>query len=363
MPSYDKVYKRATFGTLYPSDDVTFLNEDRKDNFKNKTDEITVDAVKRIVNSKRMTFDLDNKSFEDIIFKESNFHNAHGDSITKIDLIKFKGCDFKKCFFGSVYYEKVKFTNCTFERCDFMNADFSNCDFKNCTFKKCSGYNVRFNYSDLDPTSFLESIVVPIYNFDGLSSGEKKGAEREWIRTRISIARQLLKSSIEICNSSYSDKCIYEIKKEESKERFDILFYGESITNTTGNFMSGNWFFKIFKLIWNWIKSAILFITRGGTSLSGLGIALIVLVAFISLFLSCSEVSYANHLLKVSEDESYVFGVIKNLPHAFSLFLTYGYSSFSSSSPLVYLWLNCISAVGLIWYALSIAVIVRRIHF
>ena len=356
MPSYDKINKRATFGILYPSDDIEFEKIDAKNKFNDKTETVEGNLAKRFVKSKRMTFKLDNSTFRKIIFDGCNFHNNHGEKYSELSSVSFEDCDFKNSFFGTTEFYKVVFKRCTFQRCDYMNSIFRNCKFINCTFEKCTAYNIMISTTEINPILFLDSIEVPFYNFPSITKAIKFNISREWIDVKLHIARQLVKSSSEIHHTKLIDDSIYKLKSIELLKTKDKLvnpiFH---ITDINGE-KKGFWYLlffefqNLFNYIFGWVNQLS---TRGGTSLIRLILISLFFIFLISYHLLHLNTAYGKIDLSISW--------LTNIPFSISLFLGFGFSGFSFpvEDSLI---LVAYALFGIIWYALLIPVLIRKIY-
>lgn len=366
MPANDKINKRATFGTFYPSDDVIFEESDKNDNYEKKSDEIKGNGEKRFIISKRLTFNVQNTTFRKKVFQKSMFHNKHGIETPIIKSISFEDCDFKYTFLGGTNYQKVNFRRCSFERCDFMNAVFDNCTFVNCHFHNCTAYSILLNNTEIDPKLFYKSISIPKYNFHGLTNDQQLTIKREWIGVRLHLARQLAKSSNEISNTKYYDDSIFLLKCAELSSLLDSCYYTqEKLKDKFGTPTSI--VIKIFYKIcyfFEWLtKGAVLICTKGGTSIFRLLFILFIVSSYISNDILYRRLCYNNidlHFEKL-KNLNYIQQYLHNLPYSVALFLGFGYGGFEFEHQDSYI-LTLYTILGLIWYSLLGTVIIRKIY-
>ncbi len=112
-----------------------------------------------------------------------------------------------------------------------------------------------------------------------------------------------------------------------------------------------------FRSLWGWLN---LKITRGGTSFFSLMLIGAICIALSALSLSFSGVTF--HDKPCKPDSIQLLPIVEQLTRATSLFLGVGYTAFKPSNPHETIGLTTVSALGLIWYALLIPVLVRRIY-
>jgi len=363
MKTYDEERKRATFGMAYPMEDVIFVREDKYTNFSSVTSKISQTDLKAFVKNKRLSFNLNFATLSDIIFEECNFHNMQGKEMAKINKISFENCVFKKSIMGTTEYFRVIFKKCMFERCDFMNADVKECIFEDCEFTECTAYHMHFIDTEINPTTFIKSIIVPKYNFDSINTNEKILIEREWVRVRLYLASQLFKSNNSLNNSFYSDKALLELKKAELILQKDIIDYGKDESSSIA-------ISTIQKLtaLKTWVnyftKLLIVKLTDGGTSLFKLLYMASIITVLCSFLICFTNISYQNDKFKVTYIAigDLIGEAINNIPLVLSLFLGFGFSSFNTTSSIEYWGLAAITIFGLFWYALIIPVVIRKIY-
>lgn len=361
----DTIRKRATFDLPYPKEQLYFKKEDKTNKFKDKTDRLNATDVKTYVKAKRLHFEIDNSAFRDIVFTECNFHNKGGTTNATIDRITFERCDFIKNFMGSTLYLRVEFKHCKFSRCDFMNSDFKECLFIDCEFKECTAYRTRFIETLIDPIEFIKSIQVPRYNLSASSNDEKTLIEREWKRLILFSATQLFLSNKAISNSDYTDKSLFELKKAETNVLKDKILYGNNIESAKKqsflNIISNNKK-DILYYFFNWLN---LSLTNGGTSLNKLMMILLIIVPVIGFTIGFLNIQYHETTIQYP-DTTFTYNNFKmfldNIPHALGIFLGLEYSEYSASCSNEYWILLAFTLLGLIWYALLLPVLIRKIY-
>jgi len=265
----------------------------------------------------------------------------------------FVGCAFERCMFGGTAYKHVRFENCSFRRCDFGMAQFLDCQFQSCSFAECTGEHVSFSATEISPTALLAGAVAPHYNYDSSYKGvlSPEALDSQWLEIRRALAAQLLKSNAEIHHTDNSDAALIELKTAELKVRVDRLMSRPLKTGLPSLFRET-------------LRCAtlrlILFGTNGGTSVARLVLIAAIAVPFYAFLLSISSVRFQNHpcrLLKVTFP-----AVIEQLSRAASLFLAIGYTAFTGGNVPEVLLLILGAALGLIWYALLAAVVIRRVY-
>ncbi len=104
----------------------------------------------------------------------------------------------------------------------------------------------------------------------------------------------------------------------------------------------------------------ILTLTKGGTSLGRLLWIALFAVLFYASLLSLSCVTFQGlscHLTAFTSS-----ALIEQIARATSLFLAIGYTAFAGSTALEVVLLTLGATLGLIWYALLAAVVIRRVY-
>lgn len=362
----DPISRRATFGVTYPTTNEIFEPKDKAENFASKTTILDGNNEKGFILSKRMTFNLDNATFRKKIFKESAFHDKHGETAARVSSISFEDCDFRSTFFGGTVYKRVVFRRCTFERCDFMNAEFEECIFNNCQFVDCTAYKVVFERTEVDPEKFYGAIKVPSYNFPSLTKSEQKRIKREWVNVQLSLARQLLGTSSDVYHTQYIDKALFILKKSEFKSLLDKLLHTvQSLKNINGIEPARNVIFlnKIMYAIQLVFRGANIILTKGGTSLGRLLSVGILMTLVIATHLSfITDLKYNSIELSMhANDTGLIENLLSNIPYSISLFLGFGYSGFIFDRGDVG-FMVFYTLLGLAWYALLITIILRKIY-
>ena len=357
----------ATYGVTYPTDNLTFTYESKKLSFKNILTKKKNTDEKFTVHSKRVRFEIQTTTIENIVFDQCNFHSKGGAEIDVVKLLTFDEVDFRQCLMGTNKYFRVYFKDCTFFKCDFKDAEFEDCIFTRCKFEECSAYHCRFTATEINPESFLKSISFPLGNYKGVSKSEKEFKKREWIEIQLFIANQIFNSNLSLSNSEYADEALYELKRKQLEVHLNTLKYPENKQGAVKRSMLRALFSKDWNsVIKTWFSRTNLFLTDGGTSLVKLFGFLIISCLITTILLGIGSFEYGEQSLTIDYTNSsgmkLVGNNLINFFHALSLFLTFGYTSFKSSIAYQQSFLTIISILGLFWYALLIPVVVRKIY-
>lgn len=250
---------------------------------------------------------------------------------------------------GTTIYKGVRFSECYFERCDFQHAHFIDCSFSNCTFQNCSGFGIKFDRTEIPPREFLSSYAWPQANFSEASTDTRHVWKKRWLEIRLEIARQLFRSANECHRTEYSDDSLRLLKeselalrKHEASEKGELLSYLANIRTALN-----------------------LFLTKGGTSLSrllgGAGITIFVLLPLVFQFL-LPGIEFMDQAVSASVDDYTLSHYGYALVAAAVTFLAFGFTSWSFTGLGSTLVIGIVSVIGLIWYALAIPVLVRRVY-
>jgi len=103
----------------------------------------------------------------------------------------------------------------------------------------------------------------------------------------------------------------------------------------------------------------VLHATRGGTSLSRLGLFATIAILAYAYLLSRSHVTFLSQDCHLNSFAPSL--VLQQLARATSLFLAVGYTDFSGG-PLATVLLTAAASLGLFWYALVAEVVIHRVY-
>lgn len=254
---------------------------------------------------------------------------------------------------GGTVFRNVTFEGSVFYRCDFGGSQFVECQFLDCTFSDCTAENAGFVSTEIDPTALLKGTPPPLYNYDGtIPDGEATSAqvEADWVEMQRKLAARLLASNTQIHNTTYSDRGLFELKRAEVKARHEALRVHP---------LKEGWLrlpLRALQLIGAYL---ILKLTKGGTSLSRLLLAAMIVVSVYALVLSRSHIRFMNQDCHLNSFELWL--VSRQLARATSLFLAIGYTAFDGGT-LATIFLTCAASLGLFWYALVAAVVIHRVY-
>jgi hypothetical protein len=224
------------------------------------------------------------------------------------------------------------------------DSEFKECQFVDCMFTECTAENTSFVSTEVDPTALLRGMPPPVYNYrDPVPDGEATAAQvsADWVEVRRKLAAQLLRSNTEIYDTGHSDRGLFELKRAEVKARLEALRTHPLRTPQAFS---------------TWV---LLHATKGGTSLSRLFLTAISLVILYAALLSNSHVTFMNQDCHLNSFE--LSSVMRQFARATSLFLAIGYTAFSGGT-LATVLLTAAASLGLFWYALVAAVVIRRVY-
>lgn len=340
----DPTRRRATFDVLYPLLEITV---EKSADLRTKFPPRFEATKRRSVPGVRLRL-LAPTIFSDIDFRECQFHWRGTLGESKILGSTFKNCSFCRCILGGILFNHVTFEGCTFNRCDFGGSKFDECQFVNCIFTDCTAENASFVATEIDPTAFLKGMPPPVYNYkDPIPDGQPNPAQiaADWAEVRRKLAAQLLRSNTEIYHSSNSDRGLFELKRAELKARVQAL-QPQSLKDLV----------RLPQVAVSWL---VLHATRGGTSLSRLGLFATIAILAYAYLLSHSHVTFLSQDCHLNSFAPSL--VLQQLARATSLFLAVGYTDFSGG-PLATVLLTAAASLGLFWYALVAEVVIHRVY-
>jgi hypothetical protein len=346
----DPTRRRATFGVLYPLLGITI---EKSDDLHEKLPARFETTKRRSVQGIRFYLKVPHLIFSEADFHECKFHRPDARQESKVSGSTFKNCSFRRCMFGGTVFRHVTFEASTFSRCDFGDSEFGECQFVDCIFTECTAENASFIATEVDPTAFLKGMPPPVYNCEvPTPDGQATPAQvtADWVEVRRKLAAQLLKSNAEIYHTDHSDRGLFELKRAELKARVEALRV-HPLQEGFPRFLA-----RAGRICTAWL---ILVITKGGTSLSRLLLAAMLVVSLYALLLSTSHIAFINQDCHLNTFERSL--VLQQLARAASLFLAFGYTAFSGG-PRATVLLTAGAAIGLFWYALVAAVVIHRVY-
>jgi Pentapeptide repeats (9 copies) len=346
----DPTRRRATFGVPYPLWEIAI---EKSADIHTKLPARFETTKRRSIQGIRLHLRVPNLFFSDTDFHECKFHRPDDRAESSVLGSSFKNCTFERCMLGGTLFRHVTFEGCTFFRCDFGASQFNECQFLDCKFTECTAENTSFLATEIDPTAFLSGMPPPLYNYVGIiPEGEETAAQvaEDWVEVRRKLAAQLLRSNTDIQHTSNADRGLFELKRAEVKARLETLRAHPLKEGVA-------WLpIRVAQVCAAWL---VLHATKGGTSLSRLFLAGIILVPVYALFLSRSHVAFVNQDCYL--DSFKLTLVLQQLARAASLFFAIGYGSFSGG-PLATVLLTVGALLGLFWYALVAAVVIHRVY-
>jgi Pentapeptide repeats (9 copies) len=346
----DPTRRRATFGVLYPLWEIAI---EKSDDLHTKLPARFEKTKRRSIQGVRFHLRVPNLIFSDADFHECKFHRPEDRGESKVLGSIFKNCTFERCMLGGTLFRHVTFEGCTFFRCDLGASQFIECQFLDCKFTECTAENTSFLTTEIDPTAFLSGMPPPVYNYVGaIPQGEPTAAQiaDDWIEVRRKLAARLLRSNTEIHHTSHSDRGLFELKRAEVRARVEALRARPPKDGLVRLPLRAAQVFAA------WV---VLHATKGGTSLSRLFLAGIILVPLYALLLSNSHVTFMSQDCYLKSFEPSL--VLQQLARAASLFLAIGYTAFSGGTFATVL-LTVGALLGLFWYALVAAVVIHRVY-
>ncbi len=321
---------RATFGVAYPID-IAELRSPQCVKDHGEQNDVGDQRLQFI--AKKVVFGFSFKTLDKINFSKCNFHHKNGLEHCLVQHLTFDDCRFDHCMMGTTIYKSVRFKGCKFISCDFQNGRFQDCVFEECEFESCTCMEVRFESTEVSPKHFLKAIVFPAKNFQSTENQQNlEKYEKEWPSIRLQTARQILKSNMEIHHTKYVDDALHLVKQCELK----------------------NGGLGPFGKIW---LSLHLILTDGGTSFYKLSILAFLVALVTALCLLGSDVSFFGMEVNLASPTYWLafFG-------ACGAFFGFGFTALQTSQPYMAAVLLCVAFLGLVWYAMAIPVLVRRVY-
>jgi Pentapeptide repeats (9 copies) len=346
----DPSRRRATFQVPYPVFEIVL---EKKADLREKFPPPHENG-RRLVRGIRFLFAVTDLRVYDLDFVECKYHIPPTRGVSQVVGASFTGCTFDKCIFGTTLYRHVRFERCRFTRCDFGMAQFTECQLQHCHFCECTGEHVSFSGTEIDPEAIMAGMIPPIYNYRLPCEAGELSPETvtiQWLEIRRALAAQLLKSNESICHTEYCDTALVHLKTAELKARVESL----KMWTLKSGVVSGLALLARCMVLW-----LTLILTKGGTSMIRLVLIAILAIPAYAVVLSQSTITFQGQQCNISviSFES----IIKELTVATSLFLAVGYTAFAGHGLSEVMFLTAGSALGLIWYALLAAVVIRRVY-
>lgn len=334
----DPRHHRATYGVAYPTAEAKF---------KTKADlgRFTFDDGQRgKLDEKKVYWELSGATISDVVFRACNFHTTHGLKASEVSSLTFESCDFNSCFLGFVLFRRTTFRGCTFSRCEMSRTEFEDCTFENCTFQTCTPWDTVLQRTLIDPSCLLDGFEVPVENLRELVQNERRRIEERYLRSRVDLAEQLLRSNEERRNTRYSDRSLFQSR------RAALAFRGHEHKSIPWLRRIRDW--PAFAL-----STIYLHLTLGGTSLKRLfGLAVAICLGIAVLLASGAF----NVTVRGIPAASLSFS--ECLSAAGSLFFAFGYTNISATGGPANAVITVPPLFGMAWSAVVLAVIVRRAY-
>lgn len=135
-------------------------------------------------------------SNHDEVFEQAIHPTSKLEAATQGDTLQFKEKTFKRMRFYETHFIRVVFTRCTFDECLFLGAHFEDCAFHECVFIRCNTSKFRLTRVYLDPRSFLGQI------FD----------KNKYPNIGVDLFHTLLKNSAEESQPEFRDTAEYQFR-------------------------------------------------------------------------------------------------------------------------------------------------------
>lgn len=132
----------------------------------------------------------------DEVFEQAFVPTSVFAAATSGDTLQFKNKTFKRMRFYETHFVRIVFTKCTFDECLFLSAHFEDCSFHECIFIRCNTSKFRLTKTYLDPRSFLSNI------FD----------RNKYPNIGVDLFHTLLKNSAEETQPEFRDTAEYNFK-------------------------------------------------------------------------------------------------------------------------------------------------------
>jgi Pentapeptide repeats (9 copies) len=321
--------KRATYNVTYPLEE-TVIDRVELDRLREQA------AVDGRITAKKITWNIKFSDVPPLVFDQCNFHVTKGVAETEITSLTFQGATFTSCFLGTILFRSVRFKNCHFLRCDLSHAHFEDCLFEDCEFVECSAWSTRFTGTVIDPRKFLDGVGLPLANFAD-KPDEKPTIEQGWVDEQARLAGVLLRSNEDCKHAKFSEAASHLSKSKNLAVELQAIMSGRRSR------------FLILSLVANFL---VMKATRGGTSLSRLAWIAIGAILLLSFLLP-------EHALVT---ESATKSVVSRLMGAASGFFGFGFTNLRLESTRDIVIGTIAGSLGLLWFALFAAVLIRRFY-
>lgn len=171
------------------------------------------------------------------------------------------------------------------------------------------------------------------------------------LKMKYNVAKKIYNSNTSVNNHQFSDMSLFALKRAE----LDYLMFISKL-----DFKLKNWK-SLIKLYINigfiWFN---LLTTNGGTSLKRLFLSFFVILFISNFFIFHSGMQNTTYKLCTSGNDVLLF--FKAIPMTLSVLLGYGYTGFQYLNTYQFVLVNILCLIGLIFYAILISVIIRKIY-
>lgn len=349
---------RATFGWEYPDEE---LDLESRDDVEKGLPKPAGEGARAPVVRKKVVLSVRGVTLEAVDFRECNFHTTQGKSATQIQALSFRNCNFDRCGIGYVLFRRTHFERCSFRQCDFSRSEFIECTLQDCTFSQCSAELALFTRTEVDPTSVLNGITFLSHNMTSLADTEREQYRTRWQKSRAWVSAQLYRSNADVRNEAYSDMALCASRREALNLRKRLWLCGGREDRLPVS-------------LWRAILSrpgeairltairAFLYVTSGGTSVVSMLQIASVLIALYPFGFVGFHIEHRNTPLFLNSGLLGALGdYLAALPVAVSLFLGFGFTNLGADGPTGTGFLVVAAGLGLVWVAVLIPVLVRRV--
>lgn len=328
----DPERRRATYDVDYPLVPMVFTTRHDFDLLP----KANIDDKRTTVASRRLTFALPYGTAPAILFKECNFHDRQGKGVSEIAKITFRDCVFERSMMGTTRYHRVRFEQCHFSNVDFDHAEFAECTFDGCSFFRCTTEHAFFSRTQISAQAFIAGLECPVYNYGAFDQSQRAALSKDWNKVRARIAASV-SAGCEGVSSQVADEALHVARLED-------------------------WRMRAFESRIAWLIAAprglIIWVTKGGTSL-GRSVALIVAVTLLApAMLRALDCTYDKAPLTIGSASDYAMWALR----ANGLVLAYAPDRFGATNLLGEFALAAVPSLGIMWIAVLLAVLVRRVY-
>jgi hypothetical protein len=219
---------------------------------------------------------------------------------------------------------------------DFANADFIECAFDNCSFVRCTTEHAFFSRTQISAEAFMQGLVCPSYNHGAFDAKQHAELEREWMNVRARVAASI-STGTEGISTELADEALYVARRTDSELR-----------------ASTSWARYLLLMP----RRAVIWLTKGGTSLWRLVAVVAASPLLAPVFLQYLGCTYEKLPIHFATPKEYVTLALR----ANGLVLAYAPDPFAATTLAGELLLAVVPSLGILWIAVVLAVLVRRVY-